>query len=165
MALLREKIIHDIQKSMKASKRAKLLVLRSLLTEIVTKEKKISSETILDDEQVITILIQEKKKYEESAMFAEQAGRDDLRQEALTNITIVEEYLPRQLSDDEVGTMIRLIIRQENASPLKDFGKVMKILSSQQVREADAYTIKNEPITSINLMERAAGPSPIIISN
>lgn len=131
MALLREKITHDIQASMKASKKAKLLVLRGLMTEIVTKEKKISSETILSDEQIIDILMQEKKKYEESAMFAEQARREDLHREALTNITIVEEYLPKQLSDDEVVTMIRLIVKQENASPLRDFGKIMKILSSQ----------------------------------
>ena len=128
---LRTKIVLNIQQSMKDSAKERLPALRGLLSEIVVEEKRTSGSKILTDQEVIQVIVREKKKYEEAAMFAEQAGRPELQRDALKNIAILLEYLPQQLSDDEFERILELAIMKTSARSIKDLGNVMKIVSLQ----------------------------------
>ncbi len=127
---LREQLVTDIQLSMKMGKKERLPVLRGLLTEIVVEEKKgTQTGKPLGDEGVLTVLLREKKKYEEAAGFAEQAKRTDLWKNNCANISILHEYLPAPLTDDEVDQLITTLIHHLNVTSVKNMGAIMKELS------------------------------------
>ena len=100
MSTLRELLVNDIQASMK-NNRLRLPALRGLLTEVVVEEKRGHVGSLLADAELIPVIIREKKKYEETIMFAKQAERHDLVLSAMVNIEILLEYLPKQITDEE----------------------------------------------------------------
>lgn len=120
----------DIQQAIKLGQKIRLPALRGVLTEIVTEEKKGPGITLSND-QVIGIISREKKKYEEAAEFAKQAQREDLQYEALANIEVLLEYLPKQITDLGMEVLVLQAIVTVEATSIKDLGRVMKVLSPE----------------------------------
>ena len=88
----------------------------------VEKDKHIT----LEDNQIIDIIAKESKKRKDSLADYEKSGRADLINEIKEEIAILAEYLPKQLSTEEVEEIVKEVIQKEGATSIKDMGKVMK---------------------------------------
>lgn len=90
-----------------------------------------------DDEEVLDILAKMVKQREESSKLYQEGGRQELADQELEEISIIKEFLPEQLSDEAVGTIISEVIAETGAQSLRDMGKVMGILKQQYRGQID----------------------------
>ena len=136
---LRNKINNDVKEAMKAKdtkKRDALRLLTSAFKQIEVDERK-----ELSDEDVIKIIQTQIKRRNDAASQYKDAGREDLMQIELDEISYYEPYLPKQLSDDELCDAITKIIAEVGASTMKDMGKVMGAANKALAGQADGKRI------------------------
>ncbi len=124
---LRSQIDADIKTAMKAKDKIRLETVRSIKKVLLEKEVSLrpQGQEELTEAQEIELLAQQAKQRRDSIEQYQKAGREDLAQQESQELEIIESYLPQQLSDQEVGTIIDEIIAQVGASSAKDMGKVM----------------------------------------
>src|SRR5699024_284336 len=103
----------------------------------VEKDKQIT----LDDNQIIDIIAKESKKRKDALGDYEKSGREDLINEIKEEIEILAEYLPKQLSLEEVETIVKDVINEIGATSMKDMGKVMKAAKEKIGAASDGKTI------------------------
>ncbi len=89
------------------------------------------------DEQVLEILAKMVKQRHEAAATYEEAGRLELAEQELAEIAVIEEFLPTQLSDEEITAAVNQAIAETEAATLKDMGKVMGVLKSKYAGQMD----------------------------
>jgi len=138
---LKEQITTNIKEAMKAKdtqRRDALRLLASAMKQIEVDERK-----VLDDDDIIKIVQKQIKQRNDSATQYRDAGRKDLLERELYEIALFEEYLPRQLDDDELRSVILAIIKQTGASSMKEMGKVMGIASKELAGKADGKRISS----------------------
>ncbi len=143
---LRTQIKDDIKAAMKAkevAKRDALRLLDSALKQIEVDERK-----ELTDEDVMAIIAKQIKQRNDAASQYRDAGRDDLLEKELLEISIYETYLPAQLSDDELAEVLKAIIAEVGAESMKDMGKVMGAAKAKVGNQADGKRI-NECVKSL----------------
>jgi len=136
---LRETINTDVKNAMKAKetkKRDALRLLTSAFKQIEVDERK-----ELSDTDIIKIIQNKVKRGNDSADQYKDAGREDLMQIELDEIAFYEQYLPKQLSDDELEIAIKEIITKVGATTMKDMGKVMGNASKELAGLADGKRI------------------------
>jgi hypothetical protein len=136
---LRETINEDVKNAMKAKdtkKRDALRLLTSAFKQVEVDERK-----ELTDEDVIQIITKQVKRGNDSASQYKDAGREDLMQNELDEIGYFENYLPKQLSDEELSIEVANIIKQVGATTMKDMGKVMGNASKALAGKADGKRI------------------------
>ena len=136
---LRDRINQDVKDAMKAKdnkKRDALRLLASAFKQIEVDERK-----ELSDDDVIKIIQTQVKRRDDAAAQYGNAGRDDLMQKELDEIAYYKEYLPTQLSDDELSEALKDIIAKVGASTMKDIGKVMGAASKELSGKADGKRI------------------------
>jgi len=136
---LREQINQEVKNAMKAKdtkKRDALRLLTSAFKQIEVDERK-----ELTDEDVIKIIQTQVKRRNDAASQYKDAGRDDLMQQELDEITYYEVYLPKQLTDEELTTELSAIIEKVGATSPKDMGKVMGAASKELAGRADGKRI------------------------
>lgn len=136
---LRETINQELKEAMKAKdvkKRDALRLLTSAFKQIEVDERK-----ELSDDDVIKIIQKQIKSRNDSAEQYKEAGRDDLMQKELEEISYYEPYLPKQLSDDELTEALKNIIANVGATSMKDMGKVMGVASKELGGKADGKRI------------------------
>lgn len=136
---LKDQIMTDIKEAMKAKntkKRDALRLLSSVLKQIEVDERR-----ELSDEDIIKILQKQIKQRNDSAAQYKKAGRDDLLEQELFEITLFEHYLPTQLNDDELAAIVKEIIDKTGAQSMKDMGKVMGAASQELAGKADGKRI------------------------
>ena len=102
----------------------------------------------LDDNQIIDIIAKESKKRKDSLADYEKSGREDLINELKEEINILAEYLPKQLSMEEVEKIVKEVIEAEGATSIKDMGKVMKSAKERIGAASDGRTI-NEAVKKL----------------
>lgn len=102
----------------------------------------------LDDGEVVAVLQREAKALKESLADAERAGRADLAQANSAGLQLVESYLPRQLSREEITALARAAIAEAGATDLKQLGAVMKVLSPRVKGVADGRVV-NEVVRGL----------------
>ena len=107
----------------------------------VEKDKQIT----LNDDQIIDIIAKESKKRKDSLVDYEKSGREDLINEIKEEIAILTEYLPKQLSTEEVEAIVKDVIAEVGAISMKDMGKVMKTAKEKIGASSDGKTI-NEAV-------------------
>ena len=95
----------------------------------------------MDDEQIISIIAKESKKRKDSLVEYEKSGREDLINEIKEEIDILTEYLPKQLSFEEVEAIVKGVIAEVGATSMKDMGKVMKVAKEKIGASSDGKTI------------------------
>ena len=122
MSLL-EKITNDMKLAMKARDQLKVSTLRMLMSQI--KNARINAKEDLNPEQELAVIINAAKKHKESIEIYQKTARTDLLEKEQKELAIIEEYLPEQISDEEVEKTITEIIEQTAAKSMKDIGKVM----------------------------------------
>jgi len=116
----------DMKQALKAGEKRQLSTLRMLLAAL--QNESIEKRTELADEEVFTVIQREIKQRKNSAIEFKKGNREDLVQETEMEIAILEPYLPQQLSDEELETMVKQVITEVNAGSAKELGQVMSKL-------------------------------------
>lgn len=138
MSLL-TKINEDVKTAMKAKDKERLAVLRMIKSSLHNEQ--ISKGHELTDEEELTVLSREKKQRADSLEEFKQAGRDDLVQQLEKELSVVNEYLPEQLSEEELRAVVQESINEANASSMKDMGSVMGVLMPKVKGRADGKEV------------------------
>lgn len=139
---LREKIQEDIKGAMISKDQDKLSTIRMLKSAIQYFEiQKGGAGYEATDEDVIDVVSKEIKKRKESIELYEKGGRQELADKEKFEITILQGYMPQQLSDEEINSFINDAIIQTGASTIQDMGKVMGVLSPKIKGKADGGTV------------------------
>ncbi|MGX7245191.1 GatB/YqeY domain-containing protein [Enterococcus quebecensis] len=129
----------DIKTAMKSKDKDTLSVLRMLKAAIQNEQIKTSRD--LDGEEELTVLSREMKQRRDSLSEFEKAGRDDLADKVKIEIAIVEKYMPKQLSEEEIHQIVQKAIDQTGASSPKEFGKVMSAVMPEVKGKADGNQV------------------------
>ena len=111
---------------MRGKDKERLLTLRMIVAAI--KQKEVDERIQLDDSGVLAVLEKKAKQHRDSITQFQNAGRNDLADKEKRELSIVLSYLPTQLSDEEIGQLIKEAIQESGASSIRDMGKVMGIL-------------------------------------
>ena len=141
---LKETITGGIQAAMKSKDKVRLETLRSIKKVLLEKEVSVRplGQIELTEAQETEVLVQVAKQRRDSIEQYQNAKRDDLAQQEAQELAIVEEFLPQQLSDDEVAQVIDGIITQVGATSAKDMGKVMGAAMQQLKGQADGKKVQ-----------------------
>jgi hypothetical protein len=141
---LKDRISEDIKSAMKAKDKIRLETVRSIKKVLLEKEVSLrpQGQESLSETQEIEVLSQQAKQRRDSIEQYRQAGRDDLAEKEAQELAIIEEYLPGQLSEEEVGAVVDEVIAQTGAISVKDMGKVMGPVMQQLKGRADGQKIQ-----------------------
>ena len=142
MMSLKETLNNDIKTAMKAKDKETLAVLRMIKTAVQAAE--IDKKEELNPEEELTILAREAKQRRESLAEFVKAGRDELVAKTEAEIEIVERYLPKQLSVEEVKEVIATVAEKIGATTQKEFGKLMGAVMQELKGKADGNVIKEQ---------------------
>ena len=137
--MLKEKLLEDLKNSMKDKNIVRKNVVQMIRAAILQKEKDGGVE--LKDEEIMQIIAKEAKTRKDSLPDYEKSGREDLINEVKEEIAIIEEYLPKQLSKEEIVPIVQEIINETGATSIKDMGKVMGQAKAKLGVSADGKTI------------------------
>lgn len=137
--MLKEKLLNDLKESMKEKNVVRKNTVQMIRSSILQIEKDKSIE--VTDEQIIEIIAKEAKKRKDAALDFEKSGREDLIEQNKNELSILAEYLPKQLSAEEVEEIVKEVILQTGASSIKDMGIVMKTAKEKIGASADGKTI------------------------
>ena len=143
MASLKQKIDADIKKAMLAKDQDMLRALRGIKSLILLAETEKGAKEVLDSETEIKILTKAAKQRKESAEIYKNQGRTDLEQAELFELNVINNYLPQQLSEEEIKVKIQAIITKVGAKSLADMGKVMGLATKELAGMADGKLISN----------------------
>ena len=132
---LKQGLTDAMKAAMKGGDKKRLGVIRLVLAAI--KQVEVDERVELDDDRVLAVLDKMVKQRRESISQYKDAGRDDLVEVEEYEVTVLQDFLPEQLSDDEIAQMISKAIADTGASSIKDMGKVMGILKPLMQGRAD----------------------------
>ena len=132
---LKERITEDMKTAMRSAEKERLGVIRMLQAAI--KQREVDERITLDDAQVLAVLEKMLKQRRESITQYEAGGRADLAAKESAEISVLQAYMPAQLSESELDALIAAAIAQTGAASIKDMGKVMGILRPQLQGRAD----------------------------
>jgi uncharacterized protein YqeY len=149
MSLL-QKLDDDLKTALKSSENLKVSVLR--MAKAALKNRQIDKGGELSDEDVLSILSSLSKQRRESIEQFSKGGREDLAEKERQELSILQSYLPKQLSMDELDKIIVEAIQESSAAGIKDMGKVMRVVMSRIKGSADGKTVNNRVK---ELLERA----------
>lgn len=139
---LKDKLRTEIEKAIKSGDKIRLQTLRGLIAAIQEKEVAKRPEKITEDDE-LAILLSSVKKRKESIELFKKGGRNDLLEIETSELKILEEFLPKQLSEGEVLIEVKKIIDRIGAASAKDFGKVMGIASKELKGKAEGKIISD----------------------
>lgn len=144
--MLKEKLLEDLKDAMKTKNVNKKNAVQMVRTAILQIEKDKGIE--VSDEQILGIVAKEVKTRKDAIAEYEQANREDLIEKANEEIKALEEYLSKQLTDEELVTEVKKVIEKLNATSMKDMGPVMKEAKATIGAQADGKRI-NEVVKSL----------------
>ncbi len=144
--MLKEKLMEDLKQSMKDKNVVRKNVVQMVRAAILQVEKDNGIE--IEDNKILDIIAKEVKKRKDSLADFEKAEREDLISQAKEEIAILEEYLPKQLTKEELTEKVKEIIEKTGATSMKDMGKVMKACKEEIGASADGKAI-NEVVKEI----------------
>lgn len=140
MSALKDQIRADLKEAMKAKEKERTGTIRMLLAAIQTAETEGSKHEV-DDDEIQKIIAREIKKRRESAEIYQTNGREDLAQTELGEAAILEEYQPKQLTDEELSQLIDDAVAETGATSMAQMGQVMKAATAKAEGRADGKRI------------------------
>lgn len=144
--MLKEKLLEDLKNSMKEKNIVRKNVIQMVRAAILQIEKDKGIE--VDDNKILEIIAKEVKTRNDSLEDFEKGGREDLVKQAKEEIEILSEYLPKQLTREELREKLEVIVEEVGATTIKDMGKVMKVAKEQIGTAADGRSI-NEVVKEL----------------
>lgn len=136
-----DRISADIKAAMLAREKVRLETLRGIKKEFLEAKTAKGGDGTLPDDAAMKILAKMAKQRKETAEIYEQQNRPDLRDNELAEAAVIEEYLPKQLSEAELTEELKKIIAQVGATSAKEMGKVMGVASKALAGRADGKVI------------------------
>ena len=137
--MLKEKLLNDLKNSMKEKNVVRKNVIQMIRAAILQEEK--DKQIEVTDEQIIEIIAKESKKRKDALADYKKSGREDLINQIEEEIAIIAEYLPKQLSKEEITIIVKEVIKEVGATSMKDMGKVMKLAKEKIGAQSDGRTI------------------------
>jgi uncharacterized protein YqeY len=138
--MLRTRLTDALKTSMKDKNTKSTATLRLIIAALkdrdIAARSKVEKATI-SDEEILGLLQSMIKQRRESILLYEQGGRMELAQQEAEEISVIEEFLPEQMSDDEMAAIIESIISESKAANLKDMGRVMSALKENHTGSMD----------------------------
>lgn len=139
--MLFEQISADIVSAMKAKDKVRLMALRNVKKYFIESKTAPGANDELSDEDAMKILAKLAKQGKDTASVYESQNRADLAEEEMKQVRIIEEYLPKPLSAEELRTTLSAIIQEVGATSAKDMGRVMGLASKQLAGKAEGRVI------------------------
>ena len=139
--MLKQELMQDLKAAMKERdviKKDTITMLRAAILQ-VEKDKQIT----LEEDAILEIVAKEVKKRKESKDEFLKAGREDLVANLDKEIEILNKYMPKQLTEEEVEALVKEAIKEENATTPRDMGKVMKNLKPKVAAKADGKLVSS----------------------
>lgn len=136
---LKARLENDLKTALKSKDTLTTAVLRLVLSAL--KNEELSKRAKLDDNAVISVLSTLVKQRRESITAFEQGGRIDLANKEKAEIEIINKYLPKQLSNEEIEGLVDEAVSETKAASVKDMGKVMKVLMPKIQGRADGKLV------------------------
>ena len=138
-----ETISNDIKAAMKARDKVRLETLRNIKKVFLEAKTAPGANDTLSDADAMKILQKLAKQGKESAATYTAAGRSDLAEGEVAQVRVIEEYLPKPLSSEELEAAIKAVISETGAESMKDMGKVMGVASRQLAGKAEGKAISD----------------------
>lgn len=139
---LKERITQDIKTAMREKDKPRLGTLRLMSSAI--KQKEVDERIEVDDAQVTALLDKMAKQRNESIAQYQKADRQDLIETEQYELGVIKEYLPEQLDEAEIDSLIKQAIEESGASEMKDMGKVMGLLKPRLQGRADMGAVSGK---------------------
>lgn len=139
--MLFEQISNDIKEAMKARDKVRLETLRNIKKVFIEAKTAPGANDTLEDTDALKLLSKLAKQGKESAATYVQQNRQDLADAELAQVAVIEEYLPKAMTEDEIEAAVKEIIAATGAQGMKDMGKVMGVASKQMAGRADGRVI------------------------
>ncbi|KAG0162329.1 hypothetical protein DFQ30_002309 [Apophysomyces sp. BC1015] len=136
---LKDRINDDMKAAMRARDSERLLTIRLLLAAI--KQREVDERTMLDDTAIVAIVDKLIKQRKDSISQFQSAGREDLVAKESAERVVLQQYMPVQLSDEQVAEQVRAAIAQAGAVGSRDMGKVMALLKGRLAGRADMTVV------------------------
>lgn len=136
-----DKISSDIKAAMLARDKVRLETLRGIKKEFLEARTAKGADGQLTDDQATKIMAKMVKQRRETAQIYADQNRPELAENELSEAAVIEEYLPKQLSDEELTAELRKIIEQVGATSAREMGKVMGVASKALAGRADGRVI------------------------
>jgi uncharacterized protein len=144
MSALKDRLQSDLTTSMKARDELRMATLRMALTAVRMEEVSGTSARELDDAEVMTVLTRETKKRREAAEAFDGGGRPDRADRERAESRVLADYLPAQLSDDELSALVSAAIADTGAEGPRGIGAVMKVVTPQVTGRAEGGRVAAE---------------------
>jgi uncharacterized protein YqeY len=144
VSALKERLRSDLTTAMKARDQVRVATIRMALSAINTEEVAGDAHRELTDDEVVTVLGRESKKRRESAEAFDGAGRTELAERERAEQAVLTDYLPAQLSDDDLSSIVAAVIAETGAAGPKQMGVVMKGVQPQVAGRADGRRVSDE---------------------
>ena len=144
--MLKEKLMEDLKNSMRDKNEVRKNTVQMVRAAILQIEK--DKGITVEDDKIIEIIAKEVKGKKDALVDFEKGGREDLVSQTNEEISILQEYLPKQLSREEIAEIVKDVINAVGATSMKDMGNVMKEAKSRIGAGADGRTI-NEVVKEL----------------
>lgn len=149
MALF-EQISEDIKKAMLAKDKVSLEALRGIKKEMLEAKTAKGASGDLTDEAAVKILQKMVKQRRDSAEIYKQQNRPELAENELAEMAVIERYLPKQMTEEELTAALKEIIAEVGATSAKEMGKVMGVASKKLAGKADGRLISEKVKSLLN---------------
>ncbi len=138
---LQQEVMTAMKEAMKAKDTNALTSLRAIKSAILLAQTESGAKEELTEDQELKLLQKLVKQRKDSAAIFSEQGREDLAQPELDQAKVIEQFLPEQLSEEEIERIVVMTIDDIGASGMKDMGKVMGIVSKELTGKADGKII------------------------
>jgi uncharacterized protein YqeY len=138
---LKEQIEADIKKAMLAKEKDELRALRGIKSLILLAETDKGSKAEISQDDEVKLLTKAAKQRRESAEIYATQGREDLQSVELAELKVIERYLPKQLTEEEIIEKLKVIIKDTGAAGPQDMGKVMGAATKEFAGQADGKIV------------------------
>ena len=135
-----DQLQEELKIAMKAGEKAKMMGLRNIIGKI--KAAQIDKGETLTDEETLKILKTAAKQLKESLDQYRKGGRDDLAEKEAFELTLLEKYLPEQLSEEQIRQIVKNIVKNTGSGSMQDMGKVMGATMQELAGSADGKIVQ-----------------------
>jgi len=140
---LQKQVMDKMKEAMKAKDTVALQALRAVKSAFLLAKTESSATENLSETQEIKIVQKQVKQRKDSAAIFFKQGREDLAEPELREVAVLEQFLPKPLSEEEILAIVTSTIQEIGASGMKDMGKVMGVVSKKLAGQADGKTISS----------------------
>jgi hypothetical protein len=136
---LSQQLNEAMKEAMRAKDSLRLNTIRQIRTSV--KNKEIDERRELDDQEIIGVISTLVKQRKESAQLYREGGRPDLAEKEEQEMAVLQEFLPAQLGEEEIRSIIEEAVTETGAASMKDMGKVMKVVTGRTLGRADGRLV------------------------